>query len=241
MAVLQRDIVARTRMFLDEVAEASWSEAEVLREDNFAYQKYVSSVVQAFEDFYLTTSVWNLVATQQEYGTTDGVPSDIYKVRRLELNYDSASNATAFRKSMPINITDVKDSIQNSNYGALYYPHYYVYGYEATMKFGLIPIPTKNSTGGAKLWYVQKIINLVLPTDEVKIPYAESFADGIALIAAGNLLRKGQQEEVAASRYIAEGKMLRDEMIEELEERIADEAKVISDSVGFDMDFTEPF
>lgn len=240
--VTKQDIEARTRMFLDEVSQRKWRDAEVLREINYSYQKVVGAVMQTWQDFYLTNSPFSLVATQQEYGATDGVPDDIYKIRRVELNYDVATNATAFRKAYPIESNQIKTSLSNASMGSTSGPMYYVYGYETTIKIGFVPIPNLNSTNGAKIWYIQKIANLLNSTDVVRIPYAERFSDIIGLEAAGALLRKGQVDEGSASRYIGEAEILRNKMNEELDERIADEAKVIMSSLGAsDMDFSEPF
>lgn len=231
------DAIAKTRMFLDEVSAKTWPDTEVKREVNFAYQEFVTAVVNAFEDFYLTPTAFSLVDALQEYGVSDGVPDDVYKIRRIELNYDTAQAANAFRKAMPINITQVRDSLSTSGLGAVSAPRYFTYGFETSMKLGFIPVPNVDSTNGAKLWYVQKIPNLVLITDTVNIPYADRYASGVALLAAGSLLRKGQQEELAAARYIADGQAMKSQMVEELEDRVADESKVIIDSLGMDTDF----
>jgi len=241
MSYIFRDGIAQTRMYLDEVVQKSWLETEVKREYNFAYQTYVTSVMTAYEDFYLDKTQISLVNGKQEYGVSDGLPNDTFKIRRVELNYDATANPTAFRKALPVNITQIKDKLDGSFYGSGSFPYYYVYGFEDSLVIGVLPKPSKDATNGMNLWYIQKISNLTVPTSPIIIPYPERYANGIALIAAGTLLRKGQQEEVPAARYIAEGKALRMEMQQELEDRISDEAKVISDSIGLDLDFSDPF
>jgi len=231
------DLIAKTRMYLDEVAAKSWTDTEVKREVNFAYQEFVSAVVNTFEDFYLVPSTFNIINGQQEYGVSDGVPSNIYKIRRIEVNFDTASSPTGYGKAMPVNITQIRDSLGTSNMGGMTRALYYTYGFDSSIKLGFIPVPKKDSANGVRLWTVQAVINLVLVTDNVNIPYADRFATGISLIAAGTLLRKGQQEEVAAVRYIADGQSMKAQMTEELEDRVADESKVILDSVGMDTDF----
>jgi len=231
------DLIAKTRMYLDEVAAKSWTDTEVKREVNFAYQEFVSAVVNTFEDFYLSPTSFDLVNGQQEYGVSDGVPTNIFKIRRIEVNFDTASTPTGYGKAMPVNITQIRDSLATSNMGALRKALYYTYGFDASIKIGFIPVPTKDSTNGARIWTVQRVDNLVLVTDNVNIPYADRFATGISLIAAGTLLRKGQQEEIAAVRYIADGQSMKQQMTEELEDRVADETKVIIDSIGLDTDF----
>jgi hypothetical protein len=229
-------------MFLDEVSEHSWYETEVLRNVNYAYHKFVTAAMTTFEDYYLDTVVFSLVNARQEYDVaTDGLPSDLFKIRRVELNYDIVNNPTYFRKAMPINITEVKDDLANTGRGSKSYPLYYSYGFGSDFKLGFLPIPEADAVNGGKLWYIYEVPNLVTATDIVKIPYAERYSDGIALIAAGTLLRKGQQEEAPARNYILEGEAMKDQMMQELEDRIADEGKVIMDSIGANLDFTDPY
>lgn len=242
MAKLRRDVIAQARMYLDEVAPKSWTESELIRECNYGYQKLVSAVMNSYEDFYIDTATWDLKDSQQEYDvTTDNLPDDVYKVRRIELNYRISQSPTAFRKAIPTNITNIKGSLNTANNGNFSFPIYYVFGFEASLKIGLIPVPNQDSIGGGKLWYIPVVPDLAEQTSVVNIPYPDRYADAISLWAAGALLRKGQQEEAPASRYIADADALRDKMIEELEGRIDDEAKVISDSVGAYLDFTDPF
>src|SRR3972149_7058353 len=123
------DMIAKTRMYLDEVSQKSWTDTEVKREVNFAYQEFVSAVVNTFEDFYLTPTNFDLVDDKQEYGSSDGVPSTIYKIRRIEVNYDVASSATNFKKATPVNLSQIRDRLGGSGVGASWSPAYYVYGF----------------------------------------------------------------------------------------------------------------
>jgi len=241
MAVNYRDSIAQTRMYLDEVSEKSWSETEVEREVNYGYQSFVTNAMTAYEDFYMIRSDFDLQENVQEYGVADGVPSDVFKIRRIELNYKITSNPDAFRKSVPININDVKSSITRASFGSASFPAYYTYGFDSSFKLGFVPIPTEDGTNAARLWYIQQQVKLVVPTDLLNIPYADRYANGVALIAAGTLLRKGQQEEVSAEKYLIQGENLRMDMQQDLEDRVSDEAKLITDSIGMDLDFTQPF
>lgn len=236
-----QNLVAQTRMFLDEVSEKSWKETEVEREVNYSYQDFVSGVVTTYEDFYLAKNDYNLVNLQQEYGIADGLPSNILKIRRIETCYDTINNPTAYRKAVPIDITQVRDSMTNTGRGSLRFSYYYVYGFGSNIKIGTIPIPQQNSTNGLRLWHVDTVSNLILPADTINIPNPDRYGRGIALQASGVLLRKGQQEDANASRYLAEAEGLKEKMKEELMDRVADDQKVIIDSIGFNTDFGEPF
>ena len=227
-------------MFLDEVSPKSWSDTEVQREVNYAYHALVTTVMTSYEDFYLTAPFFiNIVNGQQEYGTADGVPSDIFKVRRVEMNY-SAGTSIAYVKAAPIrDISAIRDSIMTSGSGsATLRPMYYVYGFGANFHIGIIPVPSKDATNGIKVWYSPTLSDLVQPTDAPNIPYPDRYATIIPLIAAANLLRKGQQEEVVAAKYLADAEEMKMKLMEELEDRISDDGRVILDSIGYDVDFT---
>jgi len=232
-------LIAKTRMFLDEVSPTSWSDTEVQREVNYGYHDIVTTVMTTYEDFYMTTPILiNIVDNQQEYGIIDGLPSDIFKMRRVEMNY--SPTGTQYVKAAPIrDISAIRDSIMTSGTGsATLRPLYYVYGFGANFHIGIIPLPSENSTNGIKVWYIPTQIDLVAPTDVPNIPYPERYATIIPLIAASNLLRKGQQEEVVAARYLADADKMKMDLMEELEDRISDDGRVILDSIGYDTDFT---
>jgi len=234
-------LTAETRMLLDEVTAKSWFDAEVQREINFAYHEFVSAVITTYEDFYRTFTTFNFVANQQEYGSVDGVPTDVFKVRRVETNYDVAKAPNNFIKSLPVDITQIRDQLGSSNFGGIRNSLYYVFGFDSSFTIGFVPTPTIDSTGGVKFWYIKNIANLSLSTDPVSIPYSDRYAKGISLIAASMLLRKGQQEEGASERYMLEGQNMKGQMMEELEDRIADDSKIITDTLGMSLDFSEPF
>lgn len=229
--------IAQTRTYLDEVVQKSWTETEVKRECNNTYIELVTAVVEVFEDFYLSRTDFSLVAGQQEYGVSDGLPSNVYKIKRIEINYDVAANANSFYRASPTNINNFRSSIVNQNIGSTSMPMYYPYGFGNAMKIGLLPIPKKDSANGLRFWNIYEVSPMVLPTDEVNIPYSERYASLIALGAAGVLLRKGQQQEKDAARYIAEYNNGKQTMMEELKQRNADDAKVIMDSIGLNTDF----
>jgi hypothetical protein len=240
MAQTLSTFIAKTRMFLDEVSPKSWSDTEVQREINYAYHDVVTTVMTTYEDFYLTAPFFiNIVDAQQEYGVADGIPSDVFKIRRVEMNYAS-STGTQFVKAAPIrDISAIRDSIMTSGSGsATLRPMYYVYGFGANFHIGIIPVPSKDAPNGIKVWYSPTLADLVQSTDVPNIPYPDRYSTIIPLIAAATLLRKGQQEEVVAAKYLADAQEMKMRLMEELEDRISDDGRVILDSIGYDVDFT---
>ena len=115
-------------------------------------------------------------------------------------------------------------------------PAYYVRG----TKIGFIPKPTEAGATAIAIWYIKIVSELSADSDEIDIPFPDRYYESIALEAAANLLRKGQQEEVVARQYLVEAKQLREDMQIELEDRISDDSKSIVDTVGEDLDFSTP-
>lgn len=231
-------VIAQTRTYLDEVVEKSWTESEVIREINNGYGEVVTAVIEVFEDYYLRRTDFNLVANQQEYGNVDGVPDDIYKIKRIEYNSQVSSNPNAFYRATPTNINNFRSTIVNPALGVTSMPLYYTYGFSSDLHIGFIPIPKTNSTNGVRLWYIYEVPTLVNPTDPIYIPYSDRYASLISQYAAAVLLRKGQQEEAVAARYLQEFNESKADMMNELKMRNPDDSNVIMDSVGLNTDFS---
>ncbi len=81
-------------------------------------------------------------------------------------------------------------------------------------------------------------VDLVNSTDNVNIPYADRFIYLVALRAAAQLLRKGQQEENNAQNYITEYEKGLVQMKTFLKERQADDVQMITDALAENTDFT---
>src|SRR3990167_5976675 len=102
MAKSLLNIRTQVRSFLDEVTAADWTNAELNVLINAAYHKVYSGVVDVFEDYApISKANTTTVASQQEYS----LPSDFLKMRRVEINYSTASGSVASR-AVPINMDD---------------------------------------------------------------------------------------------------------------------------------------
>jgi hypothetical protein len=180
---------------------------------------------------------------QQEYTIADGLPSDVYKIKRIEYCPNTSSNPNAFYRAAPVNINNFRSSITNQALGSTSFPFYYTYGFDSSFTIGFIPIPQVLSTNGVRFWYIYRTPMLVNDgsnnvDDAINIPYADRYASLIPLYAAGVLLRKGQQEEPIAARYMAEFAEGKEEMMNELKQRNVDDSAVIQDSIGLNTDFS---
>ena len=235
--------IAATRTYLDEVSPKSWTDYEVKREVNNAYGDLVTAVIQVFEDYYQRRIDFNLVATKQEYTVADGLPADVYKIKRVEVNDNVVSNPNSFYRAAPININNYRGSIVNQNLGSSAYPFYFTYGFDDSFTIGFLPIPKLDATAGVRFWYIYRSPVLVNDgtnnvDDPINIPYSDKYASLIPLYAAAVLLRKGQQEEPTAARYLQEFNEGKQDMMDELKQRNVDDAAVIMDSIGMNTDFS---
>lgn len=238
-------LTARTqvRSNLDEASAADWSNTELNRLLNQRYHRVAAMVMTTFEDYYLATDLFNTTASQQEYGSADGVATDIFKIRRVEVDFKPSVSTNAPTRCLPIRDIDAisRDlGFENSGLGtgSSSNAHYYTYGHGSNIKFGFLPIPTETATGAGKIWYVKQLPDLSSDSDTFDIPYPERYYHLITDGATGDALRFGQQESSEASRYddkFDRGLVL---MQEELEDKISDEYRSIIDVSGDYLDFT---
>ena len=236
MAKTLTNLRAQVRTYLDEATTADWTVAEVDREINVGYMKAYAEVVNVYEDYYSTTTTLTTIADQQEYGTSDGFPTDFYKMRRVELDYTPSQSSSVPRRAIPVSMDSVLRDLGNSALGISVWrnPAYYLRG----NTIGFIPVPTEGGSGALKLWYIKTLSELSSGSDEIDIPFPDRYFDSIVLEAVGTLLRKGQQEERVAMVYLSQAQEWRDKMRNELEDRIADDTKSITDTIGEDVDFS---
>lgn len=239
MAKLIATLREQVRSYLDESSASDWTTGEVDREINVCYHAVYGAAVEVFEDYYLTTTQFNVVANKQEYGSAEGFPSDFFKLRRVEINYNVPDTNSVAQRALPVQLDEVRRDLGNATLGisTLRNPGYYLYGTGSSAKIGFLPIPTIAGTNGIKLWYVKVLSDLSDSNTTVDIPYPDRFSWIISLGAAANLLRKGQQEEVAARAYREEFALEMEKMKQSLEDRVAEESKHAIDVLGEDLDF----
>lgn len=225
------------RSYLDESSPSDWNETELTYFIGQRYQRVYTAAVTVFEDYNITTSFLTTVANQQEYT----LPTDLFKLRRVEINYDISNANSTFQKATPLTSLDaVRTRLAETNIGSsiLRNPIYYVTG----TALGFLPIPDKAGTSAIKLWYVPVVANPVYLTDDQtvpSIPYVDRYWHLIAEGATADALRMGQQDSREADKFdqkFLAGILL---MQEELEDRIADDAKFVidTDPINFEYGF----
>lgn len=191
-----------------------------------------SNIVEVYEDYYTSKSNISTVADQQEYT----LPTDLFKIRRVEINYNVSDTNSKPQRAIPVLMDSVLRDLENNSMGLTVNSNavFYVRG----SLIGFIPIPTRTGTNAITLWYIATPSELSSSSDVINIPFPDRYAQLISLGAAATLLRKGQQEESVATRYLQEYNTGLAKMKQELEDRIADWSKGVVDTLGYDVDFT---
>lgn len=242
MAKTLSDVRSLVRSYLDEATAADWTNAELNTLINQRYHRVYTQVVTVFEDYYLTTDLFNSTANQKEYGSADGLATDIYKIRRLEVNYDVSNANSVPMRALPISTIEIiRRDLGEANIasGIRGNAGYYTFGHGSDLKIGITPTPDKTGTNAIKIWYVKKLSDLSSDSDDVNIPYADRYWHLIAEGATADALRFGQQDLDAADQFDAKfdrGLVL---MQQELEDKIAEESKTTIDVTGEFIDFEQ--
>lgn len=232
MAVTLAQIRQQVRSYLDETIASDWSDTELNRLINQRYHRVYAAVTTVYEDYHITTAFTNMVADQQEYT----LPSDIYKIRRVEINYDVNNSNSQFQRAAPVGTVDaIRTRLSETQIGSniLRNPVYYNLG----TTVGFLPIPTLSGTNAIKLWYVPTATELSSDSSTIDIPYPERYWHLIAEGATADADRFGEQNSTEADKF--DGKFDRgiQLMQEELEDRVADDSKFIIDVSGDSLDF----
>lgn len=231
------------RSMLDESSPKDWTNAELNALINTKYHDIRAKVINVFEDYYLTTATFDSVEDQQEYGNSDGLPTDILKLRRVELNYDTSASTSVPTRCLPTPLDaerrDLGQASKGVGFKTLSNAQYYTYGYGSDMKIGFIPIPDKDGTDAIKLWYIQEASDLDSDSDTLDIPYADKYWMLVVYGSVADALRFGQQDSVEADKLDAKFLVGMNQMQEDLEDRIAEETKTVMDVSGDYLNFDQ--
>ena len=239
MAKVFSDGLTETRIYLDEAVQTDWLDTEVKIAYNRAYHDVCAFVMEVYEQFYetLTPFTYAISANVQEYP----IDSSLIKVTRVEINYNPTTTGSQPNRCEPIKMDEIRGNLGNTNNaGSFFSAGYYLHGAIGVQQIGFIPIPTTSDTTGKSIsvWGIALPTDLVLSTDNVNIPYADRFSYLVALRAAAQLLRKGQQEEAAAARYLQEYRAGCQDLMTFIKGRQSDDGEYIQDNVLEDIDFS---
>lgn len=237
MAKILADLQTEVRSYLDEATAADWLDSEVITSINRSYHDVCSFVMEVYEQYYETTTpfTYALVANQQEYI----IDSSLIKITRVEVNFNPTVSGSQASRLLSIKMDEIQRNLANTaSTPSSFSSGYYIHGAIGSQTIGFVPIPTVGDTTGKSI----SVWGIALPTDlttgsNVNIPYADRFSYLVSLKAAAQLLRKGQQEEAAASRYIAEYRQGVQDLMTFIKGRQSDGGEYIIDSTLDDIDF----
>lgn len=239
MAKTLSDAQTEVRIYLDEASQLDFKDTEVTIAVNRAYHDVAGAVMEVNERFYetITPFTYAIVSNQQEYT----IDSTIIKVTRVEINYNPTSTGSVSSRAVPINEDEVRGNLANTNNaGSFFSAGYFLHGDIGNQTIGFVPVPQTSDTTGKNIsvWGIAIPSDLVNTTDKINIPWVDRFVYLVSLKAASQLLRKGQQEEAFAARYLSEYEIGKDEMQQFLKDRQADDGQFIIDSQLEQIDFS---
>ena len=238
MAKTFSNLKTKTRVYLDEAVQADFLDTEVEMADNAAYQDVAGKVMEVYENYYETVTpfTYAVVANQQEYV----IDPSLIKVTRVEINYNPTDTNSNAVRAIPIKSNELPLNLRYSGtLGSSFNAAYYLHGDIGNQKIGFVPIPINSDTieESISVWGNALPSDLSEDSDNVNIPWADRFYYLICLRAAAEMLRKGQQEEATAARYLAEYQAGVKEMQTFLVERQTDGVRMIEDSLNEDINF----
>ena len=232
MAKTLETIRTQVRSYLDEDTAADWTDPELNVLVNTYYHHVYSAVVDVFEEYApLKTDFLSTVANQQEYS----LPSDFFKIRRVEIDYDTANTDSIAQRAIPINMDAVRRDLGNENLGVTIRrgSNYYLRGNQ----LGFVPVPDQTGTNAIKIWYYPVQSDMTTDATTIDLPYPDRDWILIAWGAAAEALAFGQQETAESSRLERKYEKGIEMMKQRLEDRITDETKIVVDSSGENVDF----
>lgn len=198
------DIVFDTRVFLDEAEPEDFTVAEVAAAVNWSYQHVVSKVIEVYQEFYLTVTprTYSTVANQGQYS----IATTFLKIERVEINYQPADPNSQPQRAMALKMDELPLALSNNLVGgsALFNSGYYLIGNQGVQVLGFVPVPENAGTDNISVWGIEAPADMVNSSDPVIIPYPDLFAGIIGKLAAGRLLKKGQQAVGPADDLIGE-------------------------------------
>ncbi len=229
-----------TRVYLDEAQQADFLDSEVDRSINYAYQDVSGHVMEVNEDYFYTTTP-KYISTQANIQEYD-LDSSLIKVRRVEINYNPSDNNSEAQRATAIKTEEMPLRLSANSIGqsGLFSAGYYLNGPQGNQKIGFTPVPQKAGVNNASIWGIAAPDELSSATDTLKIPFPDRFGALVELYATAILLRKGQQAENYAAKYMQDYDNGILKMKNFLKDRQEDGVWMVADALYEDTIFDHP-
>ena len=173
--------IANQARFLTNTNTTTYPASDLYPIINTYYHFFVNEILEAMDgwDFQAEIATTDLVANQQEYT----FPSDILKIKRVEISYDGTNWYVA--QSMDINM---RGTATNTSLIASDFNKNEPYYDAMEDSLFLYPIPDVAVTAGLKIWYENEATELSGATDQPV--FAEAYHKGLAYGAAKDYFQK---------------------------------------------------
>ena len=150
------------------------------------YHTVVNEVLQSMDDwdYQAEYATADLVANQQEYT----VPSDLIKIKRIEVTYDGSN----WYLATPFDLNQRSGTNDSATIAEEFSTTSPAYDLMDNSLF-IYPIPTANSTAGLKIWYEKEANELSGATDEPNLP--EAYQKVLCYGAAKDYFEKYSEKE----------------------------------------------
>lgn len=162
----------RVRSYIDEPTPRFWTDAELNNWINQAYFYYYMELVDAYESYFATVVLINIVAGTATYP----LPLDFDKIRLLERIVDGTTTVPL----QEFNRIEAPNVISGFTYTNSYFPTYRFFG----TNFLLEPTPSNSQTNGLRLEYVPIPLTMALDIDAPNPAFLDHWQEMIVLKAA---------------------------------------------------------
>jgi len=172
--------------------DGTGTDTNLIRILNDYHNRQIIKFVNTNEDKFgiRATTDLNTVANQEDYPA----PSDLIRIKRLEVNYTGSSDGFKKLNEMDINDSQMPSSVSDiANYYSTAFPYYSYFGDYIYLK----PVPTQNVSGGLKLWYIRNPGQISNASSSLRTPL--EYHGYLAYGVAGEVARRQGNDGLAVT------------------------------------------
>jgi hypothetical protein len=181
---------------------------------NEAYMKCVSTINNAYPDFFTKKVTTNLIASQNEYD----LPSNFEKAIMVSVSYDGASFVKATALNNINQATDLLDTASQQYTTAN--PFYYIWN----GVIGLQPTPSSTVSNGLKFWYTYSPSIMDEDSDTPDLPVRFHYIFKLQMFA--NYLDQND-DHTSAERMRQRFEREMTQLTDQLSQRVVDENRTV--------------
>jgi len=191
-ASLPRTSLRGETRYITNSNSTTYTDADINGAINVYYDLFCTEILESMDDwdFQGEIATASLVSNQQEYV----FPSDILKIKRVEITYDG----NTWYEARPEDVNEKEyDSGSVARINDNYDQALPVYDLMDNSLF-IKPVPTTAVTSGLKIWYEKLVTQLSADTDEPVIP--RPFHKGLCYGAGKDYFEKNLEKEGMVSK-----------------------------------------